>query len=688
MVGPYGVRWAGRILPGGDGGPSCRCRKPGPGIEPDGLARLGGACIGALAPSGERRGKELGELRSDAVSAECPGRAGVRPEVSSPGSRLYHHYLTDAKWESRFGPAKAEVARAQAWLRHEGFTVVSVPKDRLFVSARGSALSVERAFGVTLGYYTVNGHKVRLAKGTMTVPSTLAGTVSGVVGVNQYLATTSLALQGSAPATRSAKPSQEPAPPAGFRNPQPCSAYWVQKKDTTDSGSLYAPYTHPLPYDICGYGPAQLRGAYGLAKGNNGTGVAIAIVDAYDSPTLLQDAQKYFRLNDPSHPLNSAQFINVPPATVDDQAECAGSGWYDEQALDLESSHAMAPGAGILFVGAQDCQDSSLLAALQTAVTSGASVVSDSWGDTLGDLLVDAATKTAFDDTFMLADSTGVSVLFSSGDSGDNFADFGLAAPDYPPSSPYVTAVGGTTLEVNARNARQAEYGWSTAKQVLCTSKTTSCGSATTPAGALTWQAGGGGGTSYSYSQPYYQAGIVPSALALRNEALFGPQPLRVIPDISMDADAQSGMLIGLTQTFSNGVYYAQFKEGGTSLASPLLAGVIADADQAAGSSLGFLNPVLYKASTERPAAFNDIVPPALPDSAAVIRVDFVNTVDSSDGYIVSLRAINYAGPETYCDGTGNCATRLVTLTTAPGFDSLTGLGSVGKKFIATLSRF
>ncbi|MGO8731032.1 MAG: hypothetical protein ACLQK8_30910, partial [Streptosporangiaceae bacterium] len=247
---------------------------------------------------------------------------------------------------------------------------------------------------------------------------------------------------------------------------------------------------------------------------------------------------------------------------------------------------------------------------------------------------------------------------------------------------------GGTTLEVNSRDARKAEYGWSTAKQVLCTSAATTCGSATAPQGSLAYDNGGGGGTSYTYAQPYYQAAVVPSALALRNEALFGPVPLRVVPDISMDADAQSGMLIGLTQTFPDGVYYDQFKEGGTSLASPLLAGVIADAVQAAGTQFGFLNPVLYKASTGTPAAFNDILPPASPDSAAVIRVDYANTVDSSDGYIVSLRVINYAGPETYCDGTGNCATRDVTLTTAPGFDGMTGLGSVGRRFIATLSRF
>src|SRR5262249_46386184 len=152
---------------------------------------------------------------------------------------------------------------------------------------------------------------------------------------------------------------------------------------------------------------------------------------------------------------------------------------------------------------------------------------------------------------------------------------------------------GGTTLEVGQGNARLAELGWSTAKQTLCTpmSPPINCGSATSPVGALAWQAGGGGGTSFTYHQPFYQAGVVPPALALRNEAIFGPVPLRVEPDISMDGDAQSGMLIGLTETFPNGVHYGQFKEGGTSLASPLLAGVVADADQAAGVPLGFLNP-------------------------------------------------------------------------------------------------
>ncbi len=660
--------------------------RPGPG------ARM--ALRGTLAPAKARAhpagsvaaGSQVSFDLTLALRNAAGAQAFVRA-VSTPGSAQYRHFLTAAAWESRFGPATAAVASAESWLRGQGFTVGSVPKTRLFVPAQGSAQQVERAFGVKLGYYQVTGHKVRLASSTMTIPSSLAGTVSGVVGVNQYLATNHLAQAGSAPAARTTSASPIPPPP-GFRNPQPCSAYWGQKIDTKDSDSLYKPYTHPLPYDICGYKPQQLRGAYGLGSSATGKGVTIAIVNAYDSPTLLADAQKYYKINDPSHPLAPAQFTNIPPATVGNVSLCGASGWFSEQSLDVESSHAMAPGAHIVYVGAQDCLDSSLLAALQTAVTSGASVVSDSWGDVAGDLLVDASTKTAFDNTFLLADATGVSVLFSSGDTGDNFADFGLTAPDFPVSSPYVTSVGGTTLEVNASNARAAEYGWSTAKQVLCTSKETNCGSATKPAGPLAWQAGGGGGTSYSYTQPYYQAGVVPSALALRNQALFGPVPLRVEPDISMDADAQSGMLIGETQTFPDGVHYGQYKLGGTSLASPLLAGLIADTNQAAGTPLGFLNPVLYKAYTAAPAALKDIVPPANPLSAAVIRVDYANTVNPAAGYIMSLRAINYAGPETYCDPTGNCATRNVTLTATPGFDSLTGLGSPSAKFIATLSKF
>jgi subtilase family serine protease len=660
-------------------------------------ARL--AVAGSLAPAQERAHPDGVVAASSQVGFDlalslrnAAGAQAFARQVSTPGSAQFHHYLSDAQWVSRFGPTQAEVTKAEAWLRRQGFTVGSVAKDRLYVTTQGSAQRVEHAFGVKLGYFKVNGERVRLAEGTLTVPSSLGGVVSGAVGVNEYLATPALSQVSRTPAASTVKPGQEPAPPAGFRNAPLCSSYWGQKKDTTDSVKLYAPYKGPLPYDICGYKPPQLRGAYGLAgsvaQGNDGSGVTIAIVDAYDSPTLLSDAQEYFTLNDRSHPLLSSQFTDDSSSKVTNVAACGGGGWYPEQALDVESSHTMAPGANIEFVGATSCEDNDLLAADTTAITSGASVVSNSWDDVTGDVFTDAATKAAYDNTFLLADSTGVSVLFCSHDYGDNFASFGTTAQNYPATSPYVTAVGGTALEVNAKDQRSAEYGWSTGKQIMCEAKTTNCGTATTPAGALAYDDGGAGGTSYYYTEPYYQDSVVPSDLALRNEAINGPVPYRVVPDISMDADPQTGMLIGLTEAFSDGTYYDQYKEGGTSLASPLLAGVIADADQAAGAPLGFLNPLLYKADTATPAAFDDILTPASPLSAAVVRVDYVNEVNASHGYVVSMRALQYEGPETYCDGTGNCATRDVSLNTTPGFDSMTGIGSVGSKFIATMSKF
>ncbi len=613
-------------------------------------------------------------------------------QVSSPGSKLFHHFMTRSQWIAKYGPSNASIAQAKAWLRSQGFKVGAVPRTHLYVPAIGTARQVERAFGVTLGYYMVNGHKVRLANGALSIPGSLAGGVTGTVGINEFVETNGLAVQGRTPA---AKPAEaEPGPPTGFRNPSLCTHAFNTMADTADHSSLYnPPFNNPLNYDICGYLPRQLRSAYGLtgsvAAGDDGSGVGVAIVDAYDSPTLLADSQRYFKQNDGSHALSSGQFFNAAPAATDDFGLCAASGWRTEQSLDVQAVHAMAPGAAILYVGAQDCTDAGLLAAEQFAISSGASVVTNSWGSAIGDLLSDPATKTAYDNTFMLADSTGVSILFSSGDSGDNFAISGLTAPNYPASSPFITAVGGTTLEINAAGHRAAEFGWSTAKLAMCVgAPAMNCGSATSNPNKLTWQAGGGGGSSYTYAQPFYQAGVVPPALAFRNSPLFGSTPVRVVPDVSMDADANSGMLIGATQAFPHGNFYGQFKEGGTSLASPLFAGVIADADQAAGGTLGFLNPELYKAWSATPGAFDDILAPSSAASAAIIRVDFTNTVDSTAGFSISARAINYAGPETYCDGSGNCATRNVTLTTGPGFDGLTGLGSIGTKFIAAMSGF
>jgi hypothetical protein len=154
-----------------------------------------------------------------------------------------------------------------------------------------------------------------------------------------------------------------------------------------------------------------------------------------------------------------------------------------------------------------------------------------------------------------------------------------------------------------------------------------------------------------------------------------GPGPMRVEPDVSMDADPATGMLVGETQTFPNGVYYDQYRIGGTSLSSPLLAGVIARADGNAGHPLGFLNPSLYSLYGHS-RAFNDILPARKQDQS---RADFANSIDDTQGFRYSTRIIDY-------EVSSSSATRTTSAPPAacrstPRRDDMTGLGSPGEQF-------
>jgi subtilase family serine protease len=640
--------------------------------------------VGAVAKSARVSFELVLKLR-DASGAKSLVRA-----ISSPGSASYRQYLTASQWESRFSPATKQVSSAREWLASEGFKVGAVSKDRITISASGTAAQVEKAFGTTLKNYKLHGHTVRMAASTMSVPASLSGSVVGALGINQNIATPANASASTASTRASAGAATNPFPPAppAFITAPPCGSSYSAKIATVTPPFGHG-YPGKVPYQVCGYKPGQLRSAYNIGSAHTGQGVTVAVIDAYGSSTIARDSARYFRMNDPGNPFANAHFSQLNSTPFTDEAECDASSWLNEQAIDVQSVHSMAPDAHILYVGAQNCIDG-LFDSEQNVIDNGlANVVTNSWGDTAGDLLEDVASRTAFDDLFMLADTTGMSVLFSSGDSGDNFNLFGLSSADYPPSSPFVTAVGGTSLKVGANGQQRGQLGWATGRSFKCTANVVGGLAGCTKSTVNTWlpvsvNGGSGGFTSYDYTQPWYQAGVVPSALALRNEALFGDVPLRVEPDISMDADPSTGFLIGLHETFPSGkVKYGQTRYGGTSLASPILAGVIADADQAAGTPVGFINPAIYKLDGTA-GAIDDILPGG---KQAQVRVDHANTyVPGATGFIQSFRELTYEGAITYCDATGNCATRPNTLTTAKGYDSMTGLGSTGPNFVSDLA--
>ncbi len=185
----------------------------------------------------------------------------------------------------------------------------------------------------------------------------------------------------AAPRTRPA----EVPPGAGFRNARPCGAYYGEQTDTTDP----AFEGKQRPYAPCGYKPGQLRSAYGIdgtvKSGVDGRGTTVAIVDAFGSPTIFDDAKTYAQRNDPNHPLRQSQFsqkVYPPTPGMESPDQCDAAGWYGEETLDVEAVHAMAPGAKILYVGAADCIDASIDEALNYVVAGHrADIVSNSYGD-------------------------------------------------------------------------------------------------------------------------------------------------------------------------------------------------------------------------------------------------------------------------------------------------------------------
>jgi subtilase family serine protease len=502
----------------------------------------------------------------------------------------------------------------------------------------------------------VKGRTLRAPDRDLSVPASLSGTVSAVVGVDQALA---LLRPDNAPADRTTGGARHAAtaplapgvapPPDGFRNAPPCSAYWAQKS-TGATLPRYDGYPQSLPYAPCGYTPPQMRAAYGVdtavAGGLDGRGTTVAIVDAFAAPTLLADAQQYANRHDSGHPLRSSQFSELIVPEVDPALEtaCDASGWYGEQTLDVEAVHAMAPGANILYVGGSDCLDPSLDVALNDVVSQNlAQIVSNSYGDEGEDLPPDLID--AFQQIAVQAVLEGIGVYFSSGDSGDEAANVGVPTPDFPASSPLVTAVGGTSLGVGASGRTVLETGWETTKSTLV-------GGVWTPPAPGDFLYGSGGGTSRLFDEPYYQRGVVPDALAANNQ--LDGQRGRVVPDISMDGDPNTGLLIGETQAFPEGVHYDEYRIGGTSLSSPLLAGVMALSDGLLHVRHGFINPTLY--SLRSRGAVTDI----RHVMAAVARVDFVNGLDAADGLLTSIR--------TFDD-------QALAIHTAPGYDDVTGLG-------------
>jgi subtilase family serine protease len=518
--------------------------------------------------------------------------------------------------------------------------VLDVPANRLYVLATGTAAQAQAAFDVAIDRVRVDGRTFDAPAAAARVPTSLAGVVAGVRGLD----------------TGDQAHVDSVLPPPAFVNAPPCSSSYGEKVAT---GLPAAFGSRSFPWAPCGYGPQQLHSAYGLngvyAAGVDGRGVTVAIIDPFDSPRQEQDTNTYSA----RHGLPPAELVRVtdPVATL---IPTLPGGLIDpdsatqEETLDIEAVHTMAPGAKIVYEASDSLLNISLQVAQNDVVDNRrAEIVSNSYGGR-----ADAADPNE-DAIFMQAAAEGIGFYFSSGDEGDETLDPngpGDRETDALANNPWVTTVGGTSMAINSSGGVDWQTYWGNRTSTLS-------GGAWSPP---QYYAGGGGGTSQAYAEPDYQKGVVPGDLA----GFFPGKLGRVEPDISMLGDPNTGMIVGDTQDFTvfknplglqlptDDVHYGEFRIGGTSLSAPLFAGLIALADQAAGTPHGFLNPALYAAYKADPAIAQDITASSV--KRAVVRNNYVNQTDASGGTQTVLRDFDVP----------------LTLHDRSGFDDATGMGS------------
>jgi len=582
-------------------------------------------------------------LKPDIAAAET-----LATSVSTPGNTQHGHYLSPAAYTAAYGPSPSAATAVASWLRTEGFTGISDGPGRAYVRATAPVSVIESAFRTSLNLYQSSAggsggsRPLRANSSPVSVPSSLSGSVIGVTGLDNAPAVPLEPTVGHAAATAPGKA----ASPA-------CSSYYGQH---LAAGLPKMFGATSFPSQMCGYHASQLRAAYGANGVNTGRSQTIALVELGLAPGMYRSLQVYaaaMKLPAPSK-------TRYQELAVGKNTDCAD--WADEEQLDVEASYAMAPSAHQLVVGGGSCAaDESGLQGLDdadVAVLNGsgsrplATIVSNSWGNPLGE--TQSAQLTTIQHAFLAqAAAEGVGMYFASGDA---------SGVEPPASDPFAITVGATTLGLGKANNRLFETGWSTDGYVL--SQNGKSWTEQKEMGAAS------GGASLVWAQPAYQAGVVPSALAMPP----GDRGLaRAVPDISADGDPLTGIdVYGLNPDFGT---YSWGSSGGTSLAAPLVAGIVADAQQGQAQPFGFLNPALYQLAGS--TALRDVLPlnGTTPAAYRGVWCEPEECVESESQPGLGVFDVQ--------SSTMNGYTEQVTLS---GYDTMTGLGTPnGQAFIAGL---
>ena len=603
----------------------------------------------------------------------------------------YHHWLTSKEYAARFAPSAAEMAIVRQHLAANNLKVVSTDKLNLAVTARGTVADVQRATGVQLNRVLINGETHRMPSTELAIPGMASKLVHAVQGLTDTRFQSHAKLSKD-PDTGKAymiplskiSPSSKVGPAVQYFNPE--CLHNAQARNFTDgltppvqtayyTGSRYGTNISNGPPSLppCGYDAPQVDTAYGLTSlykdGLDGTGETVVIVDAYGSDTITADSNIFAAINGLPALVPGTNFNIIYPGGP---TNCGGNtcGWDVETSLDVQWSHSVAPGANIDLLLALTNNSDDLDIAVLYAVEYGLGpVISNSYGIEEAYLATydpgELAVENAINE---LGASFGISVNFSSGDDGDFSYVYPEITVSMPASSPFATSVGGTSLFLNNDKSIKLQTGWGNNISRIA-------GYAPNPPvipplleGFIF---GAGGGTSGVWPLPSFQTSLGGN--------------YRLVPDIGMVADPYTGVEFIDTEGGEQFISVV----GGTSLACPTFSGIWSIAVQAAGTWLGQAAPILY---TLPAGAITDIVAVNGPDNVTghthiahtplvyYTAPELVPPLENTTEFVSTL----YNGTSTrwYVLGFGLDT----SLTTGPGWDNVTGLGTPnGADFVAAV---
>ena len=583
---------------------------------------FGDKALGLAAPSSQEAGIVV--LRSPDES----GLTTFIKAVTDRRSSLFNKYLAPGTFAQRFGPAPATIAAVKAQLASEGLHVTSVSRDGLLVGFSGSTGTVERAFGTSIERYRLADGSIGQATArAVKVPSSIAGSVAAVVGLNRLSTVRPADVRpGPASVQRTFVSAKAPRFSHPTGSPTACT---TALQDAETQGGLTDDQI------------ANAYGAFGLYRmGDFGNGQHIAVFEL--QPFLPSDIETfdtcYFGATEAAQMAGkngqiAGSRLSIIPVDGGELQPGPGS-QNDEATLDIEDVSAIAPGANIDVYEAPNTNAGALDQYSQIVNSDTDQIVTSSWAGCEQLMQVsDPGMQEAENLLFEQAAAQGQTVLSAAGDSGDDSCNSNrnleppsgqnmLSVLD-PGSQPYVMSVGGSTIDDATQPA--AEHVWDDGAQ---------------------WGAGGGG-ISESWAMPSWQVPVadtaanaadVANAEALETSTAKSSAPFttptfcdatlslpagslcRETPDVSAQGDEFTGSVTIYGKSLGYGPANGWATIGGTSSATPIWAAMLALVNASPACStekingvpdVGFASPILYGIAanpTAYAASFNDIV--------------------------------------------------------------------------------